>query len=202
MNLTNKNIIAITGPSGAGKTTLGNKLKINKHINIPYHCTTRDRRIDDTSDFYRFLTHEEYNNLHKNNKFLISSGDGTVIKKEYGNFYGVLISDCEEKWKNNSTIILFVSYKDIDTLLKLKQKGINIKIINLTFKNIEESMKSRINTNQRNHSKEDIEKRIKCAIEYEQIYGRLVKDNADSIVYTDTLNINQTYEKVCNDLKL
>lgn len=200
--LNNKQIIAITGPSGAGKTTLGDKLKVNNGMEIPRHCTTRNRRIDDVENFYRYLTHEEYNELYNLNKFLISSGDGSIIKKEYGNFYGVLISDCIESWKDNSTIILYVSYKDIDSLLNLKQKGLNIKIVNLTFKNIEENMKARINTNQRNHSQEDIDRRIKCAIEYEKNYGELVRKNSDSVIYTDILNAKQTYERVCHDLNL
>lgn len=200
--LNNKKIVAITGPSGSGKTTLGNKLKTNNGMGIARHCTTRNRRIDDEENFYRYLTHEEYSMMFNANKFLISSGDSLIIKKEYGNFYGVLVSDCIESWKDNSTIILFVSYKDIDFLLNLKQKGLNIKIVNLTFKNIEENMIARLNTNKRNHSQEDIEKRIKCAIEYEKTYGELVRRNSDSVIYTDILNIEQTYEKVCYDLNL
>ena len=82
----NKYIIAITGPSGAGKTTLGDLLVARHDIAVPYHCTTRDRRSDDKDGFYRYLSHEEYSELLQQGKFLLSSGDGPVVSKQYGNF--------------------------------------------------------------------------------------------------------------------
>lgn len=94
MNLQNKIMIAIMGPSGGGKTTLGDKLYERHEISIPIHCTTRNPRNDDRTGFYRYLSHEEYNNLLCMQKFLISSGDGLIVKKEFGSFYGILIEDC------------------------------------------------------------------------------------------------------------
>ena len=58
-----KSIIAIMGPSGAGKTTLGEKLSTRLEISIPKHCTTRNKRIDDQEGFYRYLEHKEYDKL-------------------------------------------------------------------------------------------------------------------------------------------
>ena len=74
---------AIDGRCGAGKTTLGEKLSTRLEISIPRHCTTRSRRTDDQEGFYRYLTHEKYNELLQQRKFLISSGDGPEVKKEY-----------------------------------------------------------------------------------------------------------------------
>lgn len=121
MNLSNKSIIAITGPSGAGKTTLGEIITNRLSVKIPRHCTTRSKRNDDKEGFYRYLSHDEYRELYENGEFLISSGDGPSIKKEYGNFYGVLIDDCLAAWKVSDIIILFVSYKDIEQLKLLKK---------------------------------------------------------------------------------
>lgn len=56
--------------------------------------------------FYRYLTHEEYAKLFLENKFLLSSGDSEIIKKENGNFYGVLYEDCIDKCKYNDIIII------------------------------------------------------------------------------------------------
>ncbi len=90
MNVSEKGIIAITGPSGAGQTTLGDKLILHHDIAIPRHCTTREKRMDDKDGFYRYLSHDIYRSMFDNGEFLISSGDGKIISKEFGNFYGVL----------------------------------------------------------------------------------------------------------------
>ena len=201
--MTKKSIIAIMGPSGAGKTTLGQNLSERLEISIPRHCTTRSRRDDDQEGFYRFLNHEQYDKLLKQGKFLISSGDGPEVKKEYGNFYGVLLEDCISAWNTSNVIILFVSYKDIDALVELKNNGIEIDIVNLTFSNIEKGISDRlINNTERNHTSNDIKRRINCALEDTEKYGKALSLYAKTTVYTDILNIEQTYDRVCNDLKL
>lgn len=196
-------IIAITGPSGSGKTTLGNNLIKEFEIAIPCHCTTRLRRSDDVEGFYRYLTHEEYSYFLDNDQFLISSGDGPFVKKECGNFYGVLISDCIDAIKSFNTIILFVSYKDLYQLINLQQLGFNIDIVNLTFHDIKKSVRERLIGNiSRNHSESDIESRIINAIKDQETYGELLEEVSSTKVYTDILNEKETYEKVCSDLQL
>ena len=68
-------IIAITGPSGIGKTTLGNKLKEKNGFMTPIHSTTRAARADDEKGFYRYLSHDEFNYYVRNKQFLFWSGD-------------------------------------------------------------------------------------------------------------------------------
>lgn len=202
MNFSDKYIIAITGPSGAGKTTLGDLLAKRDGYAIPYHCTTRNKRSDDRVGFYRYLNHETYAQLLDENKFLISSGDGTVVKKEYGNFYGVLIQDCIDAWKENKTIILFVSYKDLEQLMELKRNGLNINIISVTFSDIEKGVRQRLeNDPARDHSIEDINRRVNIAVLDDQMYRKKLEECAKTIVFTDVLNIEETYEKVSQELK-
>lgn len=197
-----KSIIAIMGPSGVGKTTLGNNLVTNLEIEIPRHCTTRKKRPDDKEGFYRYLTHEQYKQRFLNNKFLISSGDGPIISKEYGNFYGVLKEDCEVTWQICNKILLFVSYKDIYRLIELKSEY-SIDIINLTFHNIQNGVEYRlIQDKARKHTKEDINNRVRYALEDQERFGKIVNEYASSIICTDELNIPETFDKVCSDLKL
>lgn len=198
-----RNIIAITGPSGAGKTTLGNLLVERNGFVVPRHCTTRDSRADDSPMFYRYLTHEEYAKRFDNGEFLISSGDGDIIKKEFGNYYGILKSDCKSAFEKSNNIILYVSYKDLDRLINLSQDGYDVKLVNLTFRNLEENVKKRLLTDKkRNHSAADILKRINCALDYENKYRDAIKNFATSIVFTDESDIEQTYAIVCADLNI
>lgn len=198
-----KSIIAIMGPSGAGKTTLGEKLSTRQEISIPRHCTTRSIRSDDQDGFYRYLEHEQYNELLQQGKFLISSGDGPEVKREYGNFYGVLAEDCVSAWNKSNIIILFASYKDIESLVSLRKSDIDVDIVNLTFIDIEKGVKDRLlNNSMRNHTESDITSRIKCALYDSEKYSKALNLYAKTIVYTDILNIEQTYEKVCDDLGL
>lgn len=197
-----KSIIAIMGPSGVGKTTLGNNLATKLHFAIPRHCTTREHRADDAEGFYRYLSHEEYNAKFFNQEFLISSGDGTVISKENGNFYGVLRLDCETAWELSDKIILFVSYKDIYQIIDLKNVY-SIDVVNLTFSNIKEGVKWRlVNDHQRKHTTDDINRRVQCALQDNANFVDIVNLYASSVVCTDHFGIDATYNKVCQDLKL
>lgn len=201
--MNNNYIIAIMGPSGAGKTTLANKLAEEYDFAIPRHCTTRNKRKDDKNNFYRYLSHEEYLDLYNKGEFIISSGDGPVIKKEAGNFYGVLKKDCIEAWNNSDVIIMFTSYKDLERLNCLRNCGFKIDIVNLTFTNIEEGVKSRIENNlERNHTKCDIESRVRCAEYDSEKYSEQLEKYVTTKIFTDILDIDKTYKKVCKDLQL
>lgn len=196
-------IIAVMGPSGAGKTTLANNLVLKNSVAIPRHTTTRYPRKDDEQGFYRYLTHDEYRKMYNDGLFLISSGDGKEIKKETGNFYGVLKSDCLEAFEKSDIILLFASYKDILSLVNLNKAGFNVKIVNLTFTEIEKNMRKRLVGNfEREHTIEDINSRIRWALKDLSDYFNELQLYTDITVYTDIKNIEETYQEVCKKLKL
>ena len=195
-------IIAIMGPSGSGKTTLADNLANRHNFCIPRHCTTRLPRSDDKINFYRYFTHEEYKHKFDSGEFLISSGDGPIIDKKYGNFYGVLKEDCIYSFQRSDTIILFTSYKDIDRLISLERIGFNIKIINLTFKDIEQGVRCRlIGNSDRDHTMSDINRRIDSALSDNDKYRQKVDCYADLTLFTDVFNIEETYNKVYQKIK-
>lgn len=197
--MNNNIIIAITGPSGVGKTTLSNNLIEKSSFVTPRHTTTRNERLDDIPLFYRYLSHDEFKNKANNEEFLYWSGDNEIIDKKYGNYYGVLTSDYEVV-STNDKIIVFISYKDIDSIRNLISKGYNIKIVNLVYANLENSMAKRLNQGLRNHSKEEIEKRIACAKDYELRFGEKLSSPDILKISTDITSIDDTYDIVLKKL--
>ncbi len=199
--MSNCRMLAIMGPSGAGKTTLANNLVERLELAIPRHCTTRAPRDDDMVDFYRYLTHSEFEEYFQLKKFLLWSGDGPEIRKEYGNFYGILKEDCLSSLEKSDTIILFTSYKDIDRLVSLKAAGISIRIINLTFRNIEAGVRDRlIGNTERNHTFRDINSRIYNALLDDKNYRKKLDRYADITIFTDVFDTEDTYQEVAKRL--
>ena len=96
-------LIVISGPSGAGKDTVINKLKeLNDNIWISISCTSRQPRGNEQNGVeYFFLTREEFEEKIKNNEFL-----------EYAvyndNYYGTPISKIKEKLDNGIDVILII----------------------------------------------------------------------------------------------
>lgn len=188
-------IIAITGPSGVGKTTLSNQLIKKDDFVTPVHTTTRMPRDDDEKGFYRYINHEEFKTEVDLNNFLFWSGDNFIIDEKYGNYYGILNRDYNVV-SYYDRLIFFISYKDIDTIFQLKYNGYNIEIVNLSYFDIEGSMEKRLSDERRNHSQEDIRKRIICAKKYEELFEQKINDYNILKIYTDLYNIDETYEIV------
>lgn len=201
-----KNIIAIMGPSGAGKTTIGNMIIETYNYGTPRHCTTRKQRADDELGFYRYLEHNEFKNYADAGKYLLWSGDSKRISKENGTFYGILLEDYEEKILEKKKIILYVSYKDLETVLNLREKlskfGTSIKILNLTYYDFSNMNDRLISNPLRKHTPEDLARRINSAYSDELLFGKDVEKSADIRLYTDTMTIKETFDIVSKKLIL
>ncbi len=177
-------ILSIVGPSGAGKTTLTNYMLEKHDIAMPHHVTTRLPRKDDKKDFYRHISLNDFLEWERLKLFLISSHD-----TERG--YGVLKSDCEQSFLKNDTILINSSYKDI---YQLKKSLIEVRLVVLTFKDIEKGIWSRIYNDNRNHNIDDISYRIRSALEDHEKYFNDVSDFASAVIYTDEVNKKDTLE--------
>lgn len=201
-----KNIITIMGPSGAGKTTIGNMIVETYDYGVPKHCTTRAKRADDQENFYRYLSHNDFKKNVDDYKYLLWSGDSEIISKENGTFYGILLEDCKMTLFEKNKIILYVSYKDIERIIFLREKfskiGINIKILNLTYSDFS-NMNDRLVSNPlRKHTPEELARRVRSAYEDEILFGTEVKKYADVRLYTDTMTVEETFDDVSKKLLL
>ena len=57
-------------------------------------------------------------------------------------------------------------------------------------------MRIRLSNNNRNHSEDDIENRIKCAKNYENQFRQKIDSNDILKIYTDLCDIEDTYNTV------
>ncbi len=106
-------LIVISGPSGAGKDTVVNKLKeINNNIWVSISCTSRlPRKNEEEGKDYFFLTKEKF--MEKINK-----GEFLEYAIYNDNYYGTPIDKITEKLNNGIDVILVI---EVQGALYVKQ---------------------------------------------------------------------------------
>jgi guanylate kinase len=107
-------IVILSGPSGAGKTTIANKLlSSNSSFKRIVTCTTREIRDGEKDGVdYKFFTKEKFEDLLKKDEFI----EHALV---YGNYYGSLKKDVFEII-NSGKNVLFVL--DVQGAIFLKEK--------------------------------------------------------------------------------
>lgn len=109
---TKRNMIIITAPSGAGKTTIvRHLLKTFDFLGFSVSATTRDKREHEVEgkDYY-FLSADEF-------KELISNKELAEYEEVYENqFYGTLKSEIERVCKHDKKIIFDIDVKGATNL--------------------------------------------------------------------------------------
>lgn len=105
-----KYAIVIAGPSGAGKTTIADRL-IEKLGTLEMSCsaTTRAKRGDGRDDEYVYLTVEEF-------KQSIENGDVLEYTEYSENFYGTRKSELQRIWDMDKNPILVLDYNGVRSL--------------------------------------------------------------------------------------
>lgn len=181
-----KPVIAITGPSGAGKTTLSNYLRDKYNYPFIVHTTTRSPRLDDEVGFYKYISVEEFKRRIDNNEFLFYSG----YKDRY---YGILKDDFFKVYNNNSGVIINVNYMDLEQLSSLKAK-LNMIIIQLTFTDLENMIIER--TKDRNQKEEDTLLRVEVALRNEKLYADDINKYVDITCLTDELDFDSEVDYI------
>lgn len=176
-----KTVLAITGPSGAGKTCLSNYLRSYYGYPFPRHTTTRTRRNDDEEGFYNYISVEEFLKKIEAGEFLFYSG-------YKGRYYGILKSDFETSYQQNPGLVINVNYMDLEQLNPLKEKY-NMIIIQLTFQDIAKMIKER--TSDRGQTIEDTAFRIEVATRNEEAYAPQIKESVDITCYTDSVSFEE-----------
>lgn len=109
-----KKVIAITAPSGAGKSSLVRKLLQQNHeLAFSVSCTTREPRLGEVNgkDYY-FIPADEFRKKIANNEF-------AEYEEVYpGKFYGTLKSEIERIWHLRKVAIFDIDVKGAMNLKK------------------------------------------------------------------------------------
>ncbi len=107
MQFSNKKIIIITAPSGAGKTSITRYL-ISHHPQLAFSvsaATRLPRGAEKTGVDYYFITVDEFQNHIRNNDFM----EWEMVYE--GKYYGTLKSEMERIWQNKQVPMLDIDVK-------------------------------------------------------------------------------------------
>ena len=108
-----KNIIVISAPSGAGKTTLCNELQHRKpHIKFSVSCTTRPKRKHEVDGVnYHFLSDQDFTEKVQNNEFV-------EYENVHGYYYGTLRNTLEDALAQQEMVLFDV---DVNGAMAIKR---------------------------------------------------------------------------------
>ncbi|MDP8252809.1 MAG: guanylate kinase [Candidatus Kaelpia aquatica] len=145
-------LFIISGPSGAGKTTIARKLfQEVEGLARSISCTTRERREAERDGIdYRFINSGRFQNLIKENAFL----EWAIILK---NYYGTLKDDVEAQIAGGNDVLLCIDVQGAAQVLKKKSDTVAIFVMPPDI----EELRARLL--KRGESKKEIEKRIGLA---------------------------------------
>jgi len=189
-------LIIVTAPSGAGKTTLIKKLLKDDKYHLSVSYTTRPPRKGEVNGVdYNFITEKEFLEKKDNDFF----AEWALV---HNNYYGTSKEDSYELIKTGKSIIFDVDYQGALNLQRTIPEALSIFILPLSL----EILKSRL-VNRKTDSEEVINIRIKNA-QKEIYYAKhfdylLINDKVDeafeslkSIIKVNRLNISKNSKQL------
>ncbi len=185
-----KNLVTISAPSGAGKTTICRALQENTDMKFSISCTTRERRNYEVDgvDYY-FLSEDEFEQRLENNEFV-------ETENVHGCMYGTLKESIDFALSTKEILLFEVDVKGAMSIKNLYPKE-NISIFILP-PNLED-LKARL-IKRGTDSRERIAKRLErldIEISYKEKFDfTVINDNVDNATTNIISIINKQNEGV------
>ncbi len=166
-------IIAVSAPSGAGKTTIvKNLLKEYPELVFSVSATTRKKRENEKDGVdYFFISEDEFRGKIENNEFV-------EWEKFYDYYYGTLKSYVEDNINAGRSVILEIDVKGALEVKKIYPGAVLVFVLPPSF----EELVSRL-TKRKTENEEDLKKRIERA---KMELG--LKDKFDYFIENNELN--------------
>ena len=115
-------MVILSSPSGAGKTTLVNKISSIKNFTISISYTTRKPRPnEEDGKHYFFIDNKKFEKLIKNNDLI-------EYANVFNNYYGSSKDIVFEKLDNGQNVIFDIDWQGTE---QIKEKKLNYKIITI-----------------------------------------------------------------------
>ena len=134
-----KNLIAISGPSGTGKTTLCRELQRKKQeINFSVSCTTRHQRYTEEEGVdYHFISIKEFEEK-------ITKSEFVEYEEVHGDYYGTMKKPLEDAIMRNKFLLLEVDVKGAKSIRSLyPENTVTIFILPPNLDDLRKRLKSR-----------------------------------------------------------
>ena len=150
MNLNKGKIIAISAPSGTGKTTIiKNILKIFPELVFSISATTRSRRFNEQDGVdYFFISEKEFLEKIEKNEFV-------EWEKTYDYYYGTFKSFLSDNINQGKNVVLEIDVKGALSIKRMIPESVLIFVKPPSFEILVERLKQR-----KTESDTDLQKRI------------------------------------------
>jgi guanylate kinase len=131
-------IFILSAPSGAGKTTLYNGLKlVHPEIKLSVSCTTRQRRIGEVNGRdYRFITQWQFDQMK-------SAGEFAESAKVHGNDYGTPRAPLDRSLRTGRDILLDIDVQGAQQIKRSYPQAVSIFLLPPSLKELRRRLAAR-----------------------------------------------------------
>ena len=146
-------VIAVSGPSGAGKTTIAKKiLKLYPEIVFSVSATTRPKRENESDGVeYFFISEHEFKNKTDNGEFV-------EWEKFYDYYYGTFRSFIDDNINSGKNVLIEIDVKGALSIKRIYPESYLIYIMPPSYEELVRRLRNR-----QTETEEDFQKRIERA---------------------------------------